>query len=239
MCHSVTHGSASLHRGLYSDAPCGAGSTNATLPLHFPWAFFCESKYEIKFSDYAILIYHPVTTELDQLREHIETVLDALDASNLNFVVIYPNNDTGSDTILEALRQYDRNPCFRVIPSMRFEHFLTLLRNALAIVGNSSAGIREAPVYGVPVVNIGTRQMNRFKYLAIVNVAEDKGAILHGMRNLPKSIPPSNHFGSGGTAKLFIAHLHDLKVWTTRRQKQFQDLKPATEFTAGQAWGPW
>ena len=47
---------------------------------------------------------------------------------------------------------------------MRFEYFLTLLKNALAIVGNSSAGIREAPVYGVPVVNIGTRQMNRFNY---------------------------------------------------------------------------
>ena len=63
---------------------------------------------------------------------------------------------------------------------MRFEFFLTLLKHAKAIVGNSSAGIREAPVYGVPTVNIGTRQLNRFVYPSIVTVPEDTSRIRRG-----------------------------------------------------------
>jgi UDP-N-acetylglucosamine 2-epimerase (hydrolysing) len=183
-----------------------------------------KEKYEIQFSEYAIFAYHPVTTELNLLKEHIDAVLNAVEASEQNFVVLYPNNDTGSDIILEAFSRIQSNPRFRVIPSMRFEYFLVLLKNALAIVGNSSAGIREAPVYGVPVVNIGTRQMNRFNYSAIVNVPEDKDGLLQALRNLPKVIPPSTHFGNGNSAELFMARLRNSTTWTTQRQKQFRDL---------------
>jgi hypothetical protein len=60
---------------------------------------------------------------------------------------------------------------------MRFEAFLTLLKHARVIVGNSSAGVREAPVYGVPTVNIGSRQQNRFRYESILDVPDDRRAI--------------------------------------------------------------
>lgn len=181
--------------------------------------------YEIAFSEYAIFVYHPVTTELKLLKERINRTVEALEASALNFVVIYPNNDVGTDVILEAYDRTRNNPRFRLIPSMRFEYFLTLLRNALAVIGNSSAGIREAPVYGVPVVNIGTRQMNRFNSPVIANVPEDKESILQALRNLPKSIPASRHFGEGNSARLFMAQLRDSRLWATPRQKQFQDLQ--------------
>jgi UDP-N-acetylglucosamine 2-epimerase (hydrolysing) len=151
--------------------------------------------------------------------------LSAIEASKQNFVVLYPNNDTGSDIILAAFKRIQDHPRFRAIPSMRFEYFLTLLKNAVAIIGNSSAGIREAPIYGVPVINIGTRQANRFNYAAILNVPEDKERILDALRHLPKSIPPSTHFGNGNSANLFFAHLQNSTVWTTARQKQFRDLQ--------------
>ena len=178
-----------------------------------------KHKYEIDFSKYAIFIYHSVTTELHLLKHHIEETVEALQASGLNFVVIYPNNDTGADIILEAFAGLHNNPHFRVIPSMRFEYFLTLLKNAGAIVGNSSAGIREAPVYGVPTVNIGTRQMNRFKYPSILNVPEKREVILDALNNLPTPVTPSLHFGRGESASLFMVHLRNPKLWHTARQK--------------------
>jgi UDP-N-acetylglucosamine 2-epimerase (hydrolysing) len=202
----------------------GSPDVDVMLSDHLPVLAEVKEKYEIRFLEYAVFAYHPVTTELNLLRKHIDTVLGALEASEQNFVVLYPNNDTGSDIILEAFGRIENNPRFRVIPSMRFEYFLTLLKNAFAIVGNSSAGIREAPVYGVPVVNIGTRQMNRFNYPAIINVPEDKDRIRHAIKDLPKSIPPSMHFGNGNSANLFMAQLRNSAIWTTPRQKQFRDL---------------
>jgi UDP-N-acetylglucosamine 2-epimerase (hydrolysing) len=183
-------------------------------------------KYEVNFSRYGIAIYHPVTTELHLLKEHSEAVVDALEQSGLNFVVIHPNNDTGVQIVLDALHRLENNSRFRLIPSMRFEYFLTLLKNAFAIVGNSSAGVREAHVYGIPTVNIGTRQMNRFTSSSIRNVPEDTQEIQHALKNLPRSLGRSLHFGKGNSAALFMAALRNPALWTTDRQKHFHDLSP-------------
>jgi UDP-N-acetylglucosamine 2-epimerase (hydrolysing) len=112
---------------------------------------------------------------------------------------------------------------------MRFEYFLSLLKNAKAIIGNSSAGIREAPVYGVPTINIGTRQMNRFNSPSISNVPENEGQIINVLNNLPGSAIPSLHFGSGESAKLFMMQLSNYKLWSTPCQKQFHDLGSRTD----------
>ena len=183
-----------------------------------------KRKYDINFSDYAIFLYHPVTTELDKIRKNIATILEALKASSLNFVTIYPNNDVGTEVILERFSDIMTHPRFRVLPSMRFEYFLTLLKNATVIVGNSSSGMREAPVYGVPAINIGTRQVNRFQYPTILNVCEDKDAILQALSNLPKSVKPSMHFGEGNSAEGFMKALCNATLWQTPCQKQFRDL---------------
>jgi len=182
-----------------------------------------KSKYEIPFDEYVIFIYHPVTTEMEELAIHIHEVVDAVIESNLNYVVIYPNNDLGADIIVQAYGRLEKNPRIRIIPSMRFEYFLTLLKNARALIGNSSAGIREAPVYGVPTVNIGTRQLNRYDYASIFNVDNEKGAILATLRDLPKSVKPSLHFGKGESARLFMIQLRSAQFWQIPRQKKFID----------------
>jgi UDP-N-acetylglucosamine 2-epimerase (hydrolysing) len=183
-----------------------------------------KDKYDIDFSEYAVFIYHPVTTEMDTLRGDIETVISALQDSDWNFVVLYPNNDLGTDVILQTINTIRGELRFRILPSMRFEYFLSLLRHSRAIVGNSSAGIREAPVYGVPTINIGSRQMNRFEYSSIVNVPADREAILQAMANLPVSVTPSDHFGKGNSTKAFMKALESPNLWTTPKQKKFRDL---------------
>jgi UDP-N-acetylglucosamine 2-epimerase (hydrolysing) len=184
-----------------------------------------RARYGIPFERYLVFLYHPVTTEVSTLRERIQAVTAALEACREAVVLLYPNNDTGSAVILEALSRFNGREGFRLLPSMRFEFFLTLLRHAKAIVGNSSAGIREAPVYGVPTVNIGTRQMNRFCYPSIVTVPEDETRIVDALLRLPEGVPPSTHFGKGNSAGLFIDLLRTEALWRVTRQKQFRDLR--------------
>jgi UDP-N-acetylglucosamine 2-epimerase (hydrolysing) len=180
--------------------------------------------YEIPFERYGILLYHPVTTALQSLPQHVEAVVDAVLASDRSYVVIYPNNDAGADLIMAELARLSGHPRFRVIPSMRFEYFLSLLRSAEVIVGNSSAGIREAPAYGVPTVNLGSRQLNRFNCETIRNVAEDWESIVAALSALPARGTPNLHFGRGQSAQSFLAHLRDSRLWSTPSQKQFRDL---------------
>lgn len=185
-----------------------------------------KQRYGIRFSDYGILLLHPVTTELADLARQVQNILAAVQESGLNWVVIYPNNDHGAQIILDAYGTLSDNPHMRIIPSMRFEYFLALLRGARVILGNSSAGIREAPVYGIPTVDVGTRQQNRFHYETILNVAPDKQAILEALRHLPASAP-SLHFGRGSSAREFLQAIQDPKLWATPAQKQFRDLELA------------
>jgi UDP-N-acetylglucosamine 2-epimerase (hydrolysing) len=186
-----------------------------------------RAKYDIPFDRYVILMYHPVTTELATLRERTRAVLAGLQASGRNVVAIFPNNDSGSEQILGELEPWARQPHVRLLPSMRFEYFLTLLRHAEAIVGNSSAGIREAPVYGVATVNIGSRQQNRFHGPSIINVPDDAAAITRALDQLDARPEPSFHFGTGNSAVLFLQALAGDQLWRTSPQKQFCDLQGA------------
>ncbi len=203
----------------------GSPDVDIMLSADLPNLVEVKKKYEIPFSEFAIFIYHPVTTELSHLKDNVESVAQALRACALNFVVIYPNNDQGSEIIFEMYKSFTDHPRFRILPSMRFEYFLTLLKNSVAIVGNSSCGIREAPIYGIPTVNIGTRQKNRFHYPSILNVPDSTEEILSALKHLPKGVAPSVYFGKGDSACRFIECLCDPEIWNIPRQKQFLDLK--------------
>mgnify|MGYP000771106610 FL=1 len=121
-----------------------------------------KERYEIRFDKYGICMYHPVTTEVDLLKDHISNLVSALIASERNYVIVYPNNDLGSDIIITEYKRFEGNNHFRVFPSLRFEYFLSLLKNADFMIGNSSAGIRETGVYAVPSIDLGTRQRGRY-----------------------------------------------------------------------------
>src|SRR5437660_5551458 len=75
-----------------------------------------RQRYEIPFAEYGIMLYHPVTTEVAGLREKARQVVAAVRRSGRNFVVLYPNNDTGSDVIFEAIRGLENQPQFRILP---------------------------------------------------------------------------------------------------------------------------
>lgn len=182
--------------------------------------------YEIPFEDYAIVMFHPVTTEAIAIKKQATDFVAALEKDNHNYVVIYPNNDLGSQAIIEAYKYLKENQRFRIFPSLRFEYFLTLLKNAQFMIGNSSAGIREAPYYGIPIINIGTRQQNRAIHADIVNVDYDKISINEALQHIDKHqvMVSKADFGKGNSAKLFLKTMLNQDLWQINHQKQFREL---------------
>lgn len=186
-----------------------------------------KKRYGIPFDRYAILIYHPVTTELDRLDRDIKEVVDAVIESEKNYIVIYPNNDPGSEVILKEYNRLEDNDRFRIFPSIRFEYFLTLLKHCVFIIGNSSVGVRQAEVYGIPSINIGTRQKNRRKNSkAIINVNPNKREILEAIKKAEKMerVTPELYFGNGNSAKRFYEVLKNPNTWKLPYQKFFVDV---------------
>lgn len=185
-----------------------------------------KKHYNINFEQYAVLSYHPVTTELEKLEENIKNVVESAIQSKKNYVVIYPNNDHGSEIIVKALSILKKHPNFRVFPSIRFEYFLTLLKNSDFILGNSSAGIREMPFYGKPTVNIGTRQKNRSNAKSIINTDETTEAILIAIKQCGEvKFECSEEFGNGNSSGLFYSTICQGGIWDTGKQKQFVDIQ--------------
>lgn len=187
-----------------------------------------EHYYQIKpFNEnYAIFLYHPVTTEEKNLQKNITQTLKALKKSALNYIVIYPNNDLGSKTILKAYKSLEGDSHFALFKSLKFEAFLTLLKNARFIIGNSSAGIREAPIYGIPCINLGSRQEGRYKESeGIVSVKESEKEILSAIKRIKNlSLDSSLEFGAGESAKEFIDVLENGEIWSKKLQKKFVDM---------------
>jgi len=186
-----------------------------------------KTYYNISFESYAVAMFHPVTTEHGQMGNYANEFVKGLLKSNKNYIVVFPNNDMGSQLILDAYQELVNNSKFRVFPSIRFEYFLTLLKYSDFIIGNSSAGVREAPYYDIPTINIGTRQNNRAFSKAIINSDYNNSDILDSIKQI-KNISFSketNDFGKGNSSKEFLNVLLSESLWKTNHQKQFRKLK--------------
>ncbi len=188
-----------------------------------------RKRYNINFYKYGIMIYHPVTTEISELERQTNIVANAAIRSKKNFIVIHPNNDAGTDIIQRIyMKKLSKNKNIKTFPSVRFEYFLTLLKNADFMLGNSSAGIREAPFYGVPSINIGTRQLNRAKNEpSIFNCNYDEKrirALINRFSSQKVRFDLRKTFGGGASHINFLRILKNKKIWSIDIQKQFRDL---------------
>ncbi len=183
--------------------------------------------YEIDFKEYAVIVYHPVSTEMEKIGSSAKELVDAVIESDLNYIVVYPNNDPGSEKIFDEYKRLEGLSNFKIFPSIQFEKFLVIMKNCKFIIGNSSAGIREAPIYSVPTINIGTRQHNRFNHESIFNTEEKKEHILKSIRHIAGNslkFSPTYFFGDGKCVPKFMNALGQKELWETKTQKQFIDL---------------
>ena len=184
-----------------------------------------KAHYDIAFDDFGLVTFHPVTSEQASMGAQARALFDTLEASGRNFVVIAPNNDPGSEDIFAVL---DHLPVdrFRQFPSMRFNHFSELMKNASCMIGNSSAGVREAPFLGLPSLDIGTRQTNRAQSGSVFSCAADARTTIDAFlkNNWGHHHAPHTGFGEGRAAERFVEILQDSGFWSQGLQKAFHDI---------------
>ena len=180
-------------------------------------------RYNIKFKNYAILLYHPVTTlKKKEIIKECNIFFSVLKKSSKKFILIYPNNDTHSEIIFKHIEKLKKNKNFKILPSLRFEYYLTLLKYSDFIIGNSSSGIREAPIYGVKSINLGNRQKNRLTSKFIKNLNFQKKRIINEINKpIKKNIKRQFNFGRGNSAKKFIQIIKRSSFWKIDKQKYF------------------
>ena len=177
---------------------------------------------------FLIVMQHPVTTEKHN-RRNLEITLDAVDSLGLPAVIFWPNSDAGTAEMAKAIRFYReggkfKNKNLRFVTDLLPEDFIGLLRRAGALVGNSSAGIKESSYLGTPVVNIGTRQSNRLRGQNVVDVgynfAEIKKVISQQLKH--GRYPQSKLYYRPSASQKIVEVLSKVKL---RSQKKFFDLK--------------
>lgn len=180
-----------------------------------------KRRYGISFVEYGVVIFHPITSEQNS-GEQAKLLFEALDASGKCFVVIAPNNDPGTECVFDVLKSLPGER-FLIIPSMRSNYFSELMKNSKIIVGNSSAGVREAPFLGLPSLNIGTRQNGRSSARTIKNTqAADFDEIQKFIKISWGEIKEKNtDFGFGEAASGFVNIISKEYFWETSLQKHF------------------
>lgn len=203
----------------------GSPDVDLILSKKLPDIQTVKKRYGIKYDKYSISILHPVTTNLSNIKAEAKLYFEALKDSKRNYVITYPNNDLGSDYIFNEIKKLKKNTNFTVIPSLRFEFFLTLLKNSTFIIGNSSCGIMEAPYYGIPTINIGDRQKNRFGSKSLLNINFNKNDINRTITSTEnKKFSKFNFFGKGNSANKIEKIISSKKFWEIKLQKGFIDL---------------
>ena len=203
----------------------GSPDVDLILNKNLPKIESARKRYNIRFNNFSISIIHPVTTNIKNLKRESEIFFSALIKTNLNYIIIFPNNDLGSEIILKEIHKLKNNNKFKIFPSIRFEYYLTLLKNSKFIIGNSSSGIIEAPYYGVTTINIGTRQTNRLKTKLIKNISFNEKKIIKTINQIKnRKIIKRKFFGRGNSAKKIETLLLSNKIWNISKQKNFIDL---------------
>jgi GDP/UDP-N,N'-diacetylbacillosamine 2-epimerase (hydrolysing) len=122
-----------------------------------------------------VVTYHPSTLEKVSLKEQTEEMLGALENFPIIFwVLTYSNADTGGKLIVETMKKFVKNNTHKakIFVSLGQIRYISLLKYAAVMVGNSSSGMIEAPAFKLPVVNIGDRQRGRIKAKNIINVVQ-------------------------------------------------------------------
>jgi GDP/UDP-N,N'-diacetylbacillosamine 2-epimerase (hydrolysing) len=137
-----------------------------------------QKKYSIDLNrDYLLIVQHPVTEEYAKSLEQIRTTMSALKEFDIPKIVILPNNDAGSMMIREGIKE-NRHGEFHVFSNLKREDYIGFMRYSACMVGNSSSGIIEAPVFKVPAVNIGRRQDKRVRGNNVIDVPFEKQEIV-------------------------------------------------------------
>jgi GDP/UDP-N,N'-diacetylbacillosamine 2-epimerase (hydrolysing) len=178
-----------------------------------------------------LITYHPVTLERNSSAQQMQQVLSALDEFRDGKIIFtMPNADANGKVIRTMIVDFvNRNPeRSAAFDSLGQQKYLSVMRQASVVVGNSSSGIIEAPSFGIPTVNIGDRQKGRIAAESIIHCAAEKSAIVDALK---KAFDPKykefcrqvkNPYGDGDTTQKIISVLKK-NLYNVNLKKEFVD----------------
>lgn len=192
-----------------------------------------EKEIDFKIDDNTILVtYHPVTLGKRTAKDDIGDFVSALESfENLRVIFTMPNSDTGSQFIVDAINEFvakhsDRAKAFKSLGVVRY---LSVMRQVVAVVGNSSSGLVEVPTFGIPTLNIGDRQKGRMAADSVFNCSPDKESILKGLEVVTsvafrqKAVETHNPYEKENTAQA-IFNIISTYPLEQLKQKHFYDI---------------
>jgi len=171
---------------------------------------------------YQVVIQHPVTTEYEENLAHVNETIEAVKSLKMRTIWIWPNMDAGSDGISKGIRMFrerERVDFVHFFKSLPIELYAPLMKKSVCIVGNSSAGIREAAFMGVPTVNVGSRQTGRERAQNVIDVEynrkEIEDAVLMQLEH--GSYEPDFLYGDGKAGERIVDILKKFKIKIQKR----------------------
>jgi len=180
-------------------------------------------------TQYAVATFHPVTLEDNTIEQQIEMLCKVMEEKNdIFYIVTASNADMGGDAANAILKRYCENhENTRFFYSLGIKRYLSAVRYAAFMLGNSSSGILEAPVLGTPTVNIGIRQKGRLMTDTIINCGADVSEILNAIKRAEIMIhQPTNFYGDGTTSEKIVEimkkHLNQKGI---NLKKGFYDMR--------------
>jgi UDP-hydrolysing UDP-N-acetyl-D-glucosamine 2-epimerase len=174
-----------------------------------------------------------VTRGNNSSKNHVETLLNVVESfSGFYWILTLPNADTGSRAIIRKIEDFVHNNSEKagLFSSLGQLRYLSLLKNAAIMVGNSSSGLIEAPSFELPVVNIGDRQKGRIKAANIIDVpmcepdkieAAINKAVSNIFRDSLKGL--KNPYGDGNTSDKIVETLRVVPL-SGMPEKQFYEI---------------
>ena len=178
-----------------------------------------------------LVTFHPVTLEYRETATQVDELLAALEKAEGTVIVTYPNADTSGQLIIERIEEFAaRHPgrC-RLARSLGERRYLSLLRHADLMVGNSSSGLIEAPSFGLPAVNIGARQRGRLRGVNVIDVEPARDEILRAIETAQTPVfrerarAGANPYGDGRAAPRIVEVLRTVPLDARLVQKRFAD----------------
>jgi len=185
-------------------------------------------KIGINFDDKIIVcVFHPVHLEKELAGKQMHEILEAIKELKIQTIIVYPNNDAGSQDIINEIDKY-RNLLFvKIVPNLPHEEYISILRYTDVLIGNSSGGIIESPSLKLPVVNIGSRNVGREHANNVIYVNPEKNEITNAIKkalydkNFKEKVRQcTNPYGDGKASERIVKILSDIKIDEKLLQKK-------------------
>lgn len=206
----------------------GSPALDVILNEPLPPAEALAMQLELNLSQPLILVVqHSVTTQVDEAPKQMRETLEAIVEVGYSTVLIYPSSDAGGRRMIEVIKEFESYPLIRTFKSLPRKEYLSLMKAASVMVGNSSSGIIEAPSFGLPVVNIGIRQEGRERGKNVIDVRHNKQEIKKAIEKaltdeefLKEVKKCANPYGDGKTGPRIAEILSKVEITPQLLQKK-------------------